>query len=114
MVCGKVNSRKGEELKKFIYSKSALFVMQDYKNLNVFKEAKQLAVDIYKLTRFYPQEEVFGMVQQLRRAVVSIGANIAEGSGGKKITSARGSTSHIITELKPSAGALIHLCKKSL
>ncbi|HIJ97823.1 TPA: four helix bundle protein [archaeon] len=57
--------------------------MQDYKNLEVYNEAKKLALEIYRITLNFPREEIFGIVQQLRRAALSVGANIAEGSGRK-------------------------------
>lgn len=52
-----------------------------YKDLIVWKKAKDLAIEIYKITRDFPKEEVFGMTNQLRRAVVSISNNISEGTG---------------------------------
>lgn len=55
--------------------------MQDYKSLDVYQKAKSFAVEIYKVTNNFPKEEVYGITSQLRRASVSIGANIAEGSG---------------------------------
>ncbi len=53
---------------------------ESYKNLKIWNDAVLLAADIYALTKKFPKEEVFGMVSQLRRAVVSISSNIAEGS----------------------------------
>jgi len=41
----------------------------------------QLAVSIYRLTRDFPREEVYGLTSQARRSVVSISSNIAEGQG---------------------------------
>ena len=55
--------------------------MQNFNNLKVYEETKALVIDIYNTTKFYPKEEVFGLVQQMRRSAVSIGANIAEGTG---------------------------------
>ena len=55
--------------------------MQDPRSLRVFNEAEELALLVYGLVRTMPRVEQFGLAQQLRRAVVSIGSNIAEGCG---------------------------------
>ena len=55
--------------------------MSDYRRLEVWKAAHQLTLQIYRVTTVFPRHEQFGLVSQLRRAAVSIGANIAEGSG---------------------------------
>jgi four helix bundle protein len=55
--------------------------MQDTKNLLVAEHARRLAVAMYRLTAEFPSEERFGLAQQMRRAAVSIGSNIAEGCG---------------------------------
>jgi len=55
--------------------------MQDTKNLIVAEHARRLAVAVYRLTIAFPSEERFGLAQQMRRAAVSIGSNIAEGCG---------------------------------
>jgi len=49
--------------------------------LNVYKNSKQLVVDIYSIVRGFPKEELYGLSDQLRRASVSIISNIAEGFG---------------------------------
>lgn len=55
--------------------------MQNYKDLQVWKKSHDLTLEIYKVTKLYPKEEIFGLVSQLRRASSSIPTNIAEGSG---------------------------------
>ena len=55
--------------------------MQDFNKLKAYGEAKKLTIDIYNLTRYYPRDELFGITQQMRRAAISVGANIAEGTG---------------------------------
>ena len=51
-----------------------------YEKLDVAKLAKQLISDIYKLTEEFPDKEKFGLTNQIRRAIVSVLLNIAEGS----------------------------------
>ena len=46
----------------------------------IYHLAVDLSVDIYKLTKEWPSDEKFGMISQIRRAVTSVGANIAEGT----------------------------------
>jgi four helix bundle protein len=55
--------------------------MQDYRKLNVWKKSHLLANYIYKATDSFPKAETFGLTSQIRRACVSIPANIAEGCG---------------------------------
>ena len=55
--------------------------MQDPKNLAVTEHAYRLAIGVYRLTATFPPGERFGLVQQMRRAAVSIGSNISEGCG---------------------------------
>lgn len=54
--------------------------MQDFKNLTVWEKAHQLTLDVYKSSRVFPREEMYGLTRQVRRAAVSIGANLAEGT----------------------------------
>ena len=52
-----------------------------FENLQVWQKAHQFVLDIYNMTRNFPDSEKFGLTSQLRRAAVSIPANIAEGYG---------------------------------
>ncbi len=56
-----------------------------FEKLEVWKDAKELVVYIYKMTGKFPSEEKFGMVSQIRRAAISVASNLAEGSGRKTI-----------------------------
>lgn len=55
--------------------------MRDFRQLKVWEKAHGLSLAIYKATATFPQQELFGLTSQLRRAAVSIPANIAEGCG---------------------------------
>lgn len=55
--------------------------IESFEQLEVWQESQLLAVSVYKITTQFPKEEVFAMTNQLRRAVSSISANIAEGFG---------------------------------
>lgn len=50
-----------------------------FEDLEVWQRAHKLVLEIYKITRTFPREEKFGLTSQMRRAGVSIAANIAEG-----------------------------------
>jgi four helix bundle protein len=54
--------------------------MHNYKELKVWQKAMDLVVEIYSLTRGFPQDELFALTNQMRRASVSIPLNIAEGA----------------------------------
>lgn len=53
--------------------------MKTFRDLLVWKKAHRLVLDTYRFTQSFPSEERFGLVQQMRRAAVSIAANITEG-----------------------------------
>ena len=55
--------------------------MTTFRNLNVYTRSKELVKQIYELLKKFPKEEQFALCDQLRRAVISIPSNIAEGSG---------------------------------
>jgi len=55
--------------------------MNNFKKLNVWKKAIELATNIYKETEYFPNDELYGLTSQIRRCTVSISSNIAEGAG---------------------------------
>ena len=55
--------------------------MQDFRNLKVWEKSHQLVLDIYRFTKQYPREELYGLISQIRRAAASIPTNLAEGCG---------------------------------
>ena len=78
-----------------------------HERLDAWKESMRLVKAIYELTQSFPQEERYGLTQQMRRAAVSIPSNLAEGAArdGKKeysyfINIARGSLAELDTQLK--------------
>lgn len=80
--------------------------MGNFKNLRVWQEAVDLAEEIYLLSRHGQFSRDFGLSNQIRKAVVSISSNIAEGNerGGFKesiyyLNVAKGSTAEVITQL---------------
>lgn len=50
-----------------------------YKKLKVYDEAHKLVKSVYKITEQFPKSEIFGLISQMRRAAVSVAANIIEG-----------------------------------
>ncbi len=54
-------------------------MIKDFYDLDVWKKGHELVLEIYKITKDFPKEEKFGIIDQLRRAASSITANIAEG-----------------------------------
>ena len=55
--------------------------MQDFKKLTVWRKAHQLTLQVYSVTHAFPPNEMYGLTSQLRRAISSVPANIAEGCG---------------------------------
>ena len=72
--------------------------MGPYQNLTVWQKAMVLAKDIYTVTASYPKSETYGLVSQMRRSVVSIPSNIAEGYG-------RGTNKDLVHFLYTSLGS---------
>ena len=80
--------------------------MRPHERLEVWQTAVELVVSVYKATESFPKEERFGLTSQIRRAAVSIAANIAEGAGRNSsrefsyfLSNAQGSASELANEL---------------
>jgi four helix bundle protein len=56
-----------------------MFLHLSHTKLNVFQVSKQLALECYRITKGFPNEEKFSLVQQIRRAALSVHLNLAEG-----------------------------------
>ena len=70
-----------------------------HKDLEIWKRSIDLVIKIYQLTKGFPDDEKFGLTNQMRRASVSVPSNIAEGAG-------RRSSKEFINFLFISAGSL--------
>lgn len=55
--------------------------MQDFRQLRVWQNAHQTTLGIYRVTTFFPNDEIFGLTAQIRRCATSVASNIAEGCG---------------------------------
>lgn len=55
--------------------------IRSYRDLGVWQKAMELVTEVYQRTQSFPKEEMYGLTSQLRRAVISVPANIAEGWG---------------------------------
>lgn len=80
--------------------------VQSYKDLIVWQRAMELVTDVYRVTKAFPKEELYGLTNQVRRAAVSIPSNIAEGQARKGtaefrnfLSIARGSLAEVETQL---------------
>ncbi len=58
-------------------------MLKNYKELNVWQKSYALCLHIYKITKGFPKDEIYGLTSQIRRSAVSIPSNIAEGYGRK-------------------------------
>ena len=81
-----------------------------FRDLTVWQKAKRLSLDVYKVTKKFPRDEMYGLTSQTRRAAVSVVSNIAEGQGrltrGEFLQSlghARGSLFELHTQLEMAA-----------
>ena len=80
--------------------------VRSYSDLIAWQKAVKLVTEIYRVSKRFPSEELFGLTSQLRRAAISIPSNIAEGQGrlGRKeflhfLGNARGSLGEVETQI---------------
>ena len=78
----------------------------NYTELDVWRYSRELVKLVYTLTKSYPQEELYGLINQIRRCVVSVPSNIAEGVGRQSnketihfLFIAKGSLNEVETQL---------------
>ena len=74
--------------------------VQTYRELIAWQKAMDFTADVYRITRQFPKEELYGVTSQLRRAAVSVPSNIAEGQG-------RGTTGEFRQFLGHARGSLL-------
>ena len=77
-------------------------MQRSHRNLKAWQEAVILVEVVYRVTRTFPKEEIFGLVSQMRRAATSVPANIAEGA-------ARNGTKELLRFLGIASGSLSEL-----
>ena len=82
-------------------------MVTSHKDLKLWQESMILVEDIYRIAGNFPKEEMFGLTSQIKRSVVSIPSNIAEGAGRKSnlefiqfLNIASGSLSELETQLE--------------
>ena len=78
-----VHLPKSWSMKRIQGVKDSSEMFKNYKELKVWQKSYQLCLEIYKITVKFPKDEKFGLTSQIRRAVVSVPSNIAEGYGRK-------------------------------
>ena len=81
---------------------SGSLMPESYRDLIAWQKAKSLALDVYRCTRRFPKDEMYGLISQMRRAAVSVPSNIAEGKG-------RHSHRELVHLLYQSRGSLLEL-----
>ena len=80
--------------------------MKSFRDLKVWQKSHELALTVYKCTRSFPKDEIYGLTSQMRRAAASVPSNIAEGCGrsgdaelGRFLQIAMGSASELEYQL---------------
>jgi four helix bundle protein len=82
-------------------------MVRSFRDLQVWQRSIQLSVAVYRLTKGFPREEIYGMTSQMRRSAVSVASNIAEGHGRQStgefrqfLCIARGSNFELQTQIE--------------
>jgi len=82
-------------------------VVQSFRDLLVWQRSIQLSVTVYRLTKEFPREELYGLTSQMRRSAVSLASNIAEGHARQStgeyrqfLGIARGSNAELQTQIE--------------
>lgn len=75
---------------------------RNYRDLHAWQRSVDLVVAVYKATKQYPKEELYGLIGQMRQSAVSVPSNIAEGQG-------RGSDAELVRFLRIAHGSLREL-----
>lgn len=78
------------------------YIKYNFENLEIYQLANDFVVEIYKISNRFPKEELFGLISQLRRAVISVVLNIVEGSG-------RGSKKDFARFINQAIGSLLEV-----
>ena len=76
--------------------------MKTYRDLQVWQKSMTLVTEIYKISKGFPRDEVYGLTSQMRRCAISIPSNMAEGYG-------RNSTNEYIHFIRVAMGSLYEL-----
>src|SRR5438477_5251096 len=76
--------------------------LRSYRELTVWQQAMELVLMVYRDSRSFPREELYGLTGQLRRAAISVPSNIAEGQG-------RRSTKEFLKHLSIARGSLLEV-----
>lgn len=102
---------------RFIRKSITMFLELAHTKLVIFHKSKALVIECYRLSRVFPQDEKFGMVQQIRRASTSVHLNIAESCSRRSLNErkrffeiSRGSLIEVDTAFSKSTR--IEICRK--
>ena len=77
-------AKKGKiSLNSILFKIDVMFLTLNHQKLNVYIAARGFVLECYRFSKFLPQDERFNMIQQIRRAALSVHLNIAEGSSRK-------------------------------
>jgi hypothetical protein len=60
-------------------------MIQSFRDLQIWQKSMQVALAVYRLTKDFPREELYGLTSQIRRSAVSVPSNIAEEQGGQTL-----------------------------